>query len=224
MYEMSGIIYSFCLFFSLFLIYSFMGWLIEILSALINCHKFINRGFLVGPIIPIWGVGAILITLFVKSSDSSFSLIVSSAFIGTFLEYVVNYAMEKIFKARWWDYSNLPFNIEGRVWLGSSLLFGFGGFLLIQYFNPFFENVLLSIDRTFLCTVSFLLLVLMITDVCVSGQIIKNLKLSAYSLRKDYTEEVTKKVKAALKEKSYSFRRILKAFPDVNFSFMSNKK
>ncbi len=223
MYGMFDVIYSFFLFFSLFLIYSFMGWLIEILAALINNHKFINRGFLIGPIIPIWGAGAMMITLFVRPSDSPFSLIVSSAFIGTFLEYVVNYAMEKLFKARWWDYSNLPFNIEGRVWLGSSLLFGFGGFFLIQYFNPFFESVLLSVNKTILCVVSFWLLILMVIDVCVSGSIIKNLKLSAYLIRKDYTEEVAKKVKAALKEKSYSFSRILKAFPDVKFLFMNKK-
>ena len=133
--------YSIMFIFALFIIYAFIGWLIEIVAALINNHKFINRGFLVGPIIPIWGVGALLISWFVKPSDSVFGLIVSSAFIGTFLEYIVNYIMEKIFKARWWDYSNLLFNIEGRVWLGSSFLFGIGGFLLIRYMNPFFTNI-----------------------------------------------------------------------------------
>ena len=215
--------YSIMFIFALFIIYAFIGWLIEIVAALINNHKFINRGFLVGPIIPIWGVGALLISWFVKPSDIVFGLIVSSAFIGTFLEYIVNYIMEKIFKARWWDYSNLPFNIEGRVWLGSSLLFGIGGFLLIRYMNPFFTSILYSINKVVLCIVSLSILIIMITDICISGNIIKNLKLSAYSLRKDYTEEVTKKVKMALKEKSYSFNRLLKAFPDVKFSFKSKK-
>ena len=220
---MFNIFYSIMFIFTLFIIYAFIGWLIEIVAALVNNHKFINRGFLVGPIIPIWGVGALLISWFVKPSDSVFGLIVSSAFIGTFLEYIVNYIMEKIFKARWWDYSNLPFNIEGRVWLGSSLLFGIGGFLLIRYMNPFFTNILYSVNKVVLCIVSLSILIIMITDICISGNIIKNLKLSAYSLRKDYTEEVTKKVKMALKEKSYSFNRLLKAFPDVKFSFKSKK-
>ncbi len=220
---MFDVFYNFMLSFSLFIIYAFIGWIIEIIAALINNHKFINRGFLIGPIIPIWGIGALMISWIVKPSDSVLGLIVSSAFIGAVLEYVVNYMMEKIFKARWWDYSNLPFNIEGRIWLGSCLLFGVGGLLLIRYMNPFFTSVLLKIDKTFLCVLATYALVIMIIDICVSGNIIKNLKLSAYSLRKDYTEEVTKKVKQALKEKSYSFNRLLKAFPDVKFLFKSKK-
>lgn len=220
---MFDVFYNFMLSFSLFIIYAFIGWIIEIIAALINNHKFINRGFLIGPIIPIWGIGALMISWIVKPSDSVLGLIVSSAFIGAVLEYVVNYMMEKIFKARWWDYSNLPFNIEGRIWLGSCLLFGVGGLLLIRYMNPFFTSVLLKIDKTFLCVLATYALAIMIIDICVSGNIIKNLKLSAYSLRKDYTEEVTKKVKQALKEKSYSFNRLLKAFPDVKFLFKSKK-
>ena len=220
---MFDVFYNFMLSFSLFIIYAFIGWIIEIIAALINNHKFINRGFLIGPIIPIWGIGALMISWIVKPSDSVLGLIVSSAFIGAVLEYVVNYMMEKIFKARWWDYSNLPFNIEGRIWLGSCLLFGVGGLLLIRYMNPFFTSVLLKIDKTFLCVLATYALVIMIIDICVSGNIIKNLKLSAYSIRKDYTEEVTKKVKQALKEKSYSFNRLLKAFPDVKFLFKSKK-
>ena len=214
---------NFFIFFSLFLIYSFLGWILEIIISIINNHKFINRGFLIGPIIPIWGAGAILITLMLRPSDSVFSLIISSAFIGTFLEYVVNYLMEKIFKARWWDYSNLPFNIEGRVWLGSSLLFGIGGFGIIRVFNPFFKGLLLMINKTVLCIIGIILLSAMIVDICVSCSTIKNIKLSAYSLRKDYTEEVTKKVKVALKKRSYSFNRVLKAFPDVKFLFITKK-
>ena len=79
---------------------------------------------------PIWGTGAVLITLILRPQDSLFNMAISSAFIGSFLEYVVNYLMEKIFKVRWWDYSKLPFNINGRVCLTSFLLFWFG-----WYFN-----------------------------------------------------------------------------------------
>lgn len=220
---MINIIYSFFLIFYMFLIYAFLGWLIEVLSAFINDHKFINRGFLMGPIVPIWGAGALLISLFVKPDDSFFSIVVSSAFIGTFLEYVVNYLMEKIFKARWWDYSHLPFNIEGRVWLGSSMLFGIGGLCVIKFFNPFFNEILININKNIFLVVGFILFVATVVDFCISCNIIKNLNLSAYSLRKDYTEEVTKKVKIALKEKSHSFSRLLKAFPDVRFYFKKNK-
>lgn len=211
------LVYDFFKMFFLFLIYSFIGWCFEVIIEFVKTGKFINRGFLIGPLVPIWGFGALFITIFVKSTDSFLSLIVTSAFIGTILEYVVNYLMERLFKARWWDYSHLPFNINGRVWLGSSFLFGISGYFLIYYFNPFFFNLIESIDVNFLCVISSIVLIILIIDIIVSCNIITRLKLSAYSLKKDYTEEVSKKVKTVLEEKSESFRRLLNAFPDVKF-------
>ena len=117
---MFDFLYNFIILGALFLIYSFIGWMIEVIYTLIEKKKFVNRGFLIGPLVPIWGTGAVLITIILRPDDSLFNLVISSAFIGTFLEYVVNYLMEKMFKVRWWDYSSLPFNISGRVWLGSS--------------------------------------------------------------------------------------------------------
>lgn len=210
-------------YFILFLIYSFIGWLFEVFLAIVKEHKFINRGFLIGPIVPIWGTGAILITLILKETDGIFNLLVSSAFIGTFLEYVVNVLMEKLFKARWWDYSDLPFNINGRVWLGSSILFGIGGMCVVLYLNPFFLSLINYLNSTILIYFSFILLVIVVVDFAISCNIIKKLKLSAYSIKKDYTEEVSKKVRAILREKSHSFNRLIKAFPDVNFLFKIKK-
>lgn len=210
-------------YFLLFLIYSFIGWTFEVFLTFVKEHKYINRGFLVGPIVPIWGTGAIMITLILKRQDGIFNLVVSSAFIGTALEYVVNVLMEKIFKARWWDYSHLPFNINGRVWLGSSVLFGIGGACTIYIFNPFFIGILERLSIKVINILGILLFFLLVFDLIISCNIIKNLKLSAYSLKKDYTEEVSNKVRSVLKESSRSFNRLLKAFPDVNFLFKGKK-
>lgn len=210
-------------YFILFLIYSFIGWLFEVFLTIVKEHKFINRGFLIGPIVPIWGTGAILITLILKETDGIFNLLVSSAFIGTFLEYVVNVLMEKLFKARWWDYSDLPFNVNGRVWLGSSVLFGIGGMYVVLYLNPFFLSLINYLDSNILIYLGFILFIIVLADFAISCNIIKKLKLSAYSIKKDYTEEVSKKVRAILREKSHSFNRLIKAFPDVNFLFKSKK-
>lgn len=210
-------------YFILFLIYSFIGWLFEVFLTIVKEHKFINRGFLIGPIVPIWGTGAILITLILKETDGIFNLLVSSAFIGTFLEYVVNVLMEKLFKARWWDYSDLPFNVNGRVWLGSSVLFGIGGMYVVLYLNPFFLSLINYLDSNILIYLGFIFFIIVVVDFAISCNIIKKLKLSAYSIRKDYTEEVSKKVRAILREKSHSFNRLIKAFPDVNFLFKSKK-
>ena len=210
-------LYDFFVLCALFLIYSFIAWIIEIIFSFYCEKKFINRGFLIGPLVPIWGFGAVLITLILKPNDSLFNLVISSAFIGTFLEYVVNYLMEKIFKARWWDYSNMPFNINGRVCLGFSCLFGISGVIVVKVLNPLFFNLFLLCNKSAFCITISVLLVLCAIDFCISFNIIKKLKLSADSLRKDYTEEFSKKVKTVLINKSGGFKHLLKAFPNVKF-------
>ena len=211
-------------FFSLFVIYSFFGWLTEVFLAFFKEKKFINRGFLIGPIVPIWGFGAILISLILSKNDSYISLFFSSFVLASVLEYFVNYLMELIFKARWWDYSNLPFNLNGRICFGSSMFFGFGGLLIINFFNPFFLNLFPRFNFNVLVTVDTIIFILIIIDLCVSCNVIKKLKLSAYSLKKDYTEEISAKVMGALSKKSKQFKRLLKAFPNVKFNFWRKTK
>ncbi len=209
--------------FSLFIIYSFIGWIVEVLVSFPRERRFVNRGFLIGPIVPIWGAGAILITLILKRSDSLISLVFSSAVIASILEYIVNYLMEIIFKARWWDYSHLPFNLNGRIWIGSALMFGIGGLVVLNYGNPFFLNLLGNVNSNVLIVIDLIILIILIIDIFVSCNVISKLKLSAESMRKDYTEEISVKVKNVLSEKSKSFKRILKAFPDVKFNFRIKK-
>lgn len=220
---MFGFFYKFILMCALFLIYSFIGWLVEVLLTLVMERKFINRGFLIGPLVPIWGTGAVLITLILKPQDSLFNLIISSAFIGTFLEYVINYLMEKLFKVRWWDYSHLPFNINGRVCLASSCVFGVGGVLVVKFINPFLFNIFLKINPSIFCMIIMILILFVLTDFCISFNIIQKLKISAESVHKDYTEEISKKVRATLMNKSFGFKRLLKAFPNVKFSFKGKR-
>lgn len=212
-------LYEFFVLCGLFLVYSFIGWIIEVVFSFFVEGKFINRGFLVGPLVPIWGTAAVLITLILRPDDSLFNLIISSAFIGTFLEYVVNYLMEKIFKARWWDYSNLPFNINGRVCLAYSCLFGLCGVLVVKVLNPIFFRMFLLMNGSVFCIAISILMVLVAIDFCISFNIVQKIKLSADSLKKDYTEEISKKVRAVLMNKSLGFKHILKAFPNVKFDF-----
>lgn len=220
---MFGFFYNFIILCALFLIYSFVGWLIELSLTLLMEHKLINRGFLIGPLVPIWGAGAILITLILRPQDSLFNLVISSAFIGSFLEYVVNYLMEKLFKVRWWDYSQFSFNLNGRVCLASSCIFGVGGVLVIKIVNPFLFKVFSMITPSWFCIIVMILMMLVLTDFCVSFNIIQKLKISVESVHKDYTEEISKKVRATLMSSSFGFKRLLKAFPNIKFSFKGKR-
>ena len=107
----------------LFFIYAFLGWCIEVTLKFFQFHRFINRGFLAGPWLPIYGSGATLITILVKGL-SSLESSVGTTFVISFVlcgivEYMTSFVLEKRFHARWWDYSQKPMNLHGRVWIGN---------------------------------------------------------------------------------------------------------
>ena len=127
--------------FLLFLIYSFGGWFLESVGGILNVKKFVNRGFLIGPYCPIYGIGVICFTLLL--SDYKNDLVVLfflSMLVAGILEYLTSYFMEKLFNARWWDYSKNKFNINGRICLETMIFFGICGCLFLTILNPFFEK------------------------------------------------------------------------------------
>lgn len=199
----------------LFFIYSLAGWLIEIIPATIREKKFVDRGFLVGPYCPIYGCGVILITLLLqKYADDVVVIFFLSVIICGTLEYLTSYIMEKIFKARWWDYSNNKFNINGRICLETLVPFGIGGVLVLFVFNPFLEKIINLIPDLALNIVTGVLCVLFLIDCIVSFKIILNLKEMTKEL-KDNTAEISDKVKRIILNKLGPYKRLVNAFPRV---------
>lgn len=216
---------KFLFLFLLFIIYSFIGWLIEMTYVSIKSKKIYNRGFLIGPYCPIYGVSALLMILLLSKYKNDFVILfLVGIVISSFLEYITSYLMEKIFKARWWDYSNKPFNIDGRVCLINSLLFGILCILLVVFINPFIVNSLNKIPSSFINIIASILMVLFIIDFTISFKIIFNIKKSTYNIRHDYTSEISDKVRETLMKKSKSFNRILKAFPNFRIIYKIRNK
>ncbi|MBR2175838.1 MAG: putative ABC transporter permease [Clostridia bacterium] len=121
-----------------FLVYSFFGWVWESVFCSLWKHKrLINRGFLNGPYCPIYGWGAILDLLMLGRIDNIFSLFFISGVLTCVLEYFTSVIMEKMFATRWWDYSDMKFNIQGRVCLLGFIAFGLFSIVLIEYIDPF---------------------------------------------------------------------------------------
>lgn len=205
--------------FLLFLIYSFTGWLIETIGDLIKHKKFINRGFLLGPYCPIYGTGVILITLFLsKYTDDLFALFFLSMMLCGLLEYCTSYIMEKVFKARWWDYSNMRFNINGRICLETLILFGIAGVLILHYLNPFLSSIITKLPDIHLHIISGLLFFIFVVDCTLSLKIInsvKSIKISVSNQIKDNTDEISSKVREIIMKKSAPYRRLIAAFPQA---------
>lgn len=117
---------------ALYYIYSIAGWIMETVSVSIQKRKFVDRGFLIGPYCPIYGTGVVAITVLLKKySDDVVATFFMSIIICGILEYMTSYFMEKIFKARWWDYTNRKFNINGRVCLQNLVIFGILGTFIV---------------------------------------------------------------------------------------------
>ena len=203
----------------LFFVYSLLGWCIEVTLKYFQFHRFINRGFLTGPILPIYGSGAALITLVVGSlsrfeSGCGTTFALSFLICGT-LEYLTSFFMEKRFHARWWDYSQKPMNLHGRVWIGNLLLFGLGGVAIVHILNPLFDRVLAALSASAKEIAVCVLLVVFAADCVLTHFVMRLVKIGVESSEADSTEEISKEIYLLLSDRSVFHKRFADAYPDV---------
>ena len=216
-----------------FFIYAFIGWCGEVIYNASATGKFINCGLLNGPICPIYGVGAVFLLLCLRSfTDNLIILFIGSFILLTILEYFTGFLLDKIFHTKWWDYTSMPFNINGYVCLKYSLIWATGGVILTNLIHPaisFFTSLLPV-------TIGYILIslfsALFITDLTVTVMSIlrlnkylikfsvlsEKLKLSSdgigTKLSEDTIELKEKDNNLVNKKISLVHKRILKAFPN----------
>lgn len=210
--------------FLLFIIYAFLGWIVEIINNVVVFKKFVNRGFLIGPYCPIYGVGGLIATIFLtKYKESIIVLFVMSMFLFALLEYFTSYLMEKLFKARWWDYTDYRFNINGRICLETLIPFGLLGCFAIYVVNPIIFSIFNMTNIVVLRIIAIVIFIIFIIDFTVSLKIINSFKDTAVKfLKKDNTEEITKKVKEILLSKSVWTKRLIESFPKAKAVITNN--
>ena len=203
----------------LFFAYAILGWCIEVTLKYFQFHRFINRGFLTGPWLPIYGSGAVLITLAVdglapleSSVGTTFAL--SFVLCGT-VEYMTSFVMEKRYHARWWDYSRKPMNLHGRVWIGNLILFGLGGVLIAKVLNPVFLGVFGMLTLSGREILAAGLGGLFLADCIMSHFVLKLVKTGVESSEADNTEEISREVRLLLRDRSVFHRRFADAYPEV---------
>lgn len=211
-------------YFLMFIIYAMFGWLIEIVNGWIRGRKFVNRGFLVGPYCPIYGVGGVAITLFLNQYyDKPITLFVMAVVLCAVLEYITSYLMEKLFKARWWDYSKRKYNINGRICLETMIPFGLLGCFIIYISNPLIYKLFALCSPTIINVIAIIILILFVIDFIISMRIITSFRKSAITFfTKDNTEEITRMVKETLDNaRGLINNRLVKAFPNVKYKIES---
>ena len=116
----------------IFFIYSFIGWCGEGIVAAVNRHKFVNRGFIAGPLCPIYGTGAVAVAVFLPElKENLIFLFIGGMIVTSFVEYITGRLMEKILHKKWWDYSDQKFHLDGYICLRVSALWGVCSVLMI---------------------------------------------------------------------------------------------
>ena len=200
-----------------FFCYSVIGYIIEVTSCTINFKKLtLSRGYLIGPYIPIFGFGALGMIYFLqKYQNNVLELFTNSMVICCLLEYFTSLLLEKIFKLRWWDYSDRKFNIDGRVCLENGVLFGIGGVIIVKYFNPLLKIFLYSFSNIVIYTFGIIFLVIILSDTILSTFIISKLKIDTGKIAKDSTEIIRNEIIKSLERYQFFYKRLFKAFPNV---------
>jgi len=152
-----------------FLACSFLGWLLESSAFSIEQHKFVNRGFLAGPLCPIYGFGGVLMLSVLGLVENSWILVfLIGVILTTVLEYATSWGLELIFHARWWDYSNQPFNLQGRITLLHSMFWGLLSLILVYGLNPLLTDILAQVPAAVRLWTAAVVAVLIIIDLIVT--------------------------------------------------------
>lgn len=237
--QLSQIVDSLSVLMLIFFIYSTIGWIWECSLFLVKEKKFINRGFLTGPYIPIYGCGATIIFACLKnfSEYPTIIIFIMGMTFATVLEYLTAVIMENIFKVRLWEYDDMPLNFQGRICVPASLFWGLAGIVVVRYSTPFFikEIGLMYRDVRIIFTSCYFSIFAL--DVVISFASMFNLKAKIKNIKEieqkliPNFEKLQEHIPGAIKENylkniyklsnisinTLSIKRISKAFPKMKF-------
>ncbi len=203
--------------FLLFWFFSILGWILEVIVCSICDKRLVNRGFLIGPYCPIYGFGSLIMLLISPYKDHLFVCFILALTLCSTLEYLSSYIMEKLFKIRWWDYSNDSFNINGRICLRNAIAFGALGVIFTKFLNPWYFSIVDSFSYNTLLIISIIVLVVSIVDIMISFNAMNSLKniiskdINKYK-NKDATTDIKKLIKTKLPGFGFLEKRLIKTY------------
>lgn len=185
MFSMNSINFDLYYIFYTFLLYSFFGWIYESCLVSIKKKSLVNRGFLNGPIIPIYGAGAVLICIILDPVSKNLLLVfLGGMVLATTLEFVTSYVMEKLFHAKWWDYSNYRYNVQGRICPLVSLFWGALSVFMTVFLKPISNSLIHRIPRRIGGILAIILMLIIVADLVLTVISTLNLNQKLTNMRK----------------------------------------
>jgi len=222
--------------------YSFLGWVYESTLCSIKEKQIVNRGFLNSPVCPVYGFGSLaLIFLLYQRIDNVVILFFASMLITCIVEYATSVLLEKLFHAKWWDYSRHHFNIQGRVSLFVAMIFGTMSIVIIKYIHPFLSSKIAQLPDWVQIVFSVVIFILLMVDLYVTVTHLLALKgrlEEVQSAINEFLEEHAKRagelkhalldkleesefysdhIKSLLSINKFHNRRIVRAFPKLRY-------
>ena len=188
--------YNFLNLITYFIVYSFLGWILESVVRTVCERKIINTGFLKGPFCPIYGCGAIIMLLFLSELKySTILLFIMSVISLSIWEYIVGAFLEKSFHTKYWDYSDHKFNYKGRICLSNSIAWGVLEVVFINYIHPFIVSILSKIDNIYIQIIIPIIALILLIDAIISIVKVKNISVTL-----EKVEKLNEQIKEKLQE------------------------
>lgn len=168
-----------------FVIYALGGWMLEVAFAAFKEKKFVNRGMLNGPVCPIYGFGMVLVLLLLEPLNNNVPILfIGSVIVCSVLEYITGFVLEKVFHTRWWDYSDVKFNLGGYICLSFSIYWGIICVLIVHFIQPTIERFVNLINHNLLIFILIVFYALLIVDFIVTAQTLYKLRLKLVRMDK----------------------------------------
>ena len=199
-----------------YFVFSVLGWIWESIYCTIKERKWQNRGFLYGPLCPIYGFGSIvallvydLISFGIIHQLSWWMILIIGFFFSMVLEYPTSYILEKLFHARWWDYSDLPLNINGRTCVITSLGFGIGAIIIMNYLIPSYEQALVIIPASIIAISCVIFVAIHSSDITLTVSHLTNFQKNIDEMEEIFQSKMTETVDKIFERRSKLYGKTL---------------
>lgn len=213
-----------------YFLFALLGWIWESIYCTIQNQKWQNRGFLYGPLCPIYGAGSIfalfaydLINRGVLEKLSVLQIFIVGFLVSMVLEYPTSYILEKLFHARWWDYSNLPLNINGRTSVPTSVGFGLAAILVMDYLIPKAENFYSILPEILAIILPFILISIHSSDITLTVVNLTNFQKELDEIEENFQERMTQRVDNFYKRKKSFNQKALRRVVSFRMSKKRNQ-
>lgn len=218
-----------------FIIYSFLGFIVETIFGILTKGVLESRqSCLFGPFCCIYGVGAaLMIPGLQKFKKSNWGIFIAGAIEGSMVEYALSWIGEVFFKIKWWDYSNMPFNINGRITLVFTIFWGLLSLGLIRFINPYIEKMINKLSKKWYNILTFGFTAFLLADLLITAFGLKvfytrlmkehNLNIKDAQALMISDEIMDTKIVKALSATIFSDEKILKTFPNIKYEDENGK-